>query len=198
MPFRCAALLLFIALPLGLDGQDKKPPARKAPGPLEAETEHWAINSATGMLPGKDFEEMLEQYYALWKRKAGPANGPSGKLKLKLYFDREEFNSQPGRTGGFLLKDETLHVLADQGYAYNIAVGGARTYLQAAYPGLEKRTDLPPWVVTGLANYLACALWREGQTEIDSLKHPQSNQSLLSLQNLMKGNDWWAFEKGFK
>jgi hypothetical protein len=198
MAFRGAALLLFVALPLSLGAQDKKPPPKKAPGPLEFETDHWAINSSLPILPGKDFEELIEAYYGLWKRKAGPAAGPAGKLKLKLYFDKEEFNGLPGRTGGWLIKDGGLHMLADAGYPHSIATGGARSYILAAYPGLEKRTDLPQWILTGLSNYLACALWREGQVEIDSLKHPQSNQSLLSLQNLMKSNDWWAFEKGFK
>ncbi|MBI3856506.1 MAG: hypothetical protein HY293_12535, partial [Planctomycetes bacterium] len=201
MGFRASAWALLLAALLSgnpLLAQDKKPPPKKPAGPLEFETDHWAISSPLPVLPGKDFEELLEGYYKLWQRKAGPAAGPAGKMKLKLHFDREEFNGLPGRTGGWLVKDGALHLLADQGYPNSVAVGGARAYLLAAYPGLEKRTDLPPWVLPGLSSYLSSALWREGQVEIDSLKHPQSTQSLLSLQNVMKSNDWVAFEKGFK
>ena len=194
MSVRAAALLFLLPLLLTpAEGQDKKIPARK---PAELETEHWQIH-ASG-LPGKNFDEMLERYYQLWQRKAGPDKGLSRKLKLKLYFDREEFNSQPGRSGGYLLKDDGLHVLVDNATVTSVAAGGPRAYLAAAYPGLGKRTDLPPWILAGLGSYLATAVWKEGQVEIDSLKHPQSNQSLLSIQNLMKSGDWWALEKSFK
>jgi hypothetical protein len=205
MRFRSAIAILLV-LSLALAAQDKKPPSKKAPGPLDLETEHWKVTATIPAVPGKDFEEMLEAYYALWEKKAGGATASkgsgttaaAGKLKLKLYYDREEFNSQPGRQGGYLLKEDELHVLADNKYAYSIGAGGARLYLQSLYPGIERRKDVPPWVLSGLATYLACASWKDGQIDIDSLKLPQHNQSLLSLQNMMKSSDWGTFEKGFK
>ncbi len=209
MPFRIAALAILLLLPIPLAAQDKKPPTKKpVAGPLELETEHWKVTAAIPAVPSKDFEEMLEAYYALWQKKAGAATASggggggttaaAGKLKLKLYYDRTEFNSQPGRQGGYFLKDDELHVLADNKYPYSIGAGGPKLYLQAAYPGLDKRKDVPPWVLAGLSTYLACASWKEGQIDIDSLKLPQHNQSLLSLQNLIKSGDWTAFEKSFK
>ncbi|MBV8880763.1 MAG: hypothetical protein JO332_12400, partial [Planctomycetaceae bacterium] len=208
MALRLASLALILLLPVSLDAQDKKPPRKPAGGPLELETAHWKVSAAIAAVPGKDFEEMLEAYYELWQKKAGSATATggggggttaaAGKLKLRLYYDREEFNSQPNRQGGYFLKEDELHVLADNKYPYSIGAGGPRLYLQAAYPGLDKRKDVPPWVTSGIATYLACAHWKEGQLDIDSLKLPQHNQSLLSLQNLMKSGDWWAFEKGFK
>src|SRR5437868_8193328 len=117
------ALLLLLPIPLSAAEQDKKPPPKKpAAGPLDRETEHWKVTAAIPAVPGKDFEEMLEAYHALWTKKAGAAtasgNGAgttaaAGKLKLRLYYDREEFNSQPGRTGGYFIKEDELHVLAD-------------------------------------------------------------------------------------
>jgi len=208
MTLRFGVLALAALLPLTLTAQDTKKPTKKpAAGPLDLETEHWKVTSTIPAVPGKDFEELLEAYYALWARKAGTAaasatgggtTAAAGKLKMKLYYDREEFNSQPGRSGGYLLKDDELHVLADNHYAYSIGAGGPKLYLQSAYPGLDKRKDVPPWVLSGISTYLACASWKEGAIEIDSLKLPQHNQSLLSLQNLMKGGDWGTFEKGFK
>lgn len=198
MGLRCAALLLLACLTAPAVAQDKKPPPKKpTTGPAEFETDHWIVGFASApVIPGKDFEELIEKYYELWQKKSG--GEPAAKLRMKLHLEREAFNSTPNRTGNFAVTGGILHVLVDQGYAHSVAVGGARLYLLAAYPGLEKRTDLPPWVLAGLTNYLACALWKEGAVEIDSLKHPQSNQSLLSLQNVMKSNDWWAFDKGFK
>jgi hypothetical protein len=194
MPRRAAAFMLLALLPLTpAAGQDKKAPVKKA---AELETEHWQILATA--LPSKDFDQMLEQYYRVWQRKVGPEKSPSGKLKLKLYSDREEFNSQPGRTGGYAIKDDALHVLMDNAVHSSVAAGGPRAYLIAAYPGLAKRTDLPLWVVAGLSAYLGSAIWKEGQVEIDSLKHPQNNQSLLSIQSLMKSSEWWAFERSFK
>jgi hypothetical protein len=190
MSVRCIALLLLLCIPL--PAQDKKP----TPKPLELETAHWTVSSSIPALPSKDFEPMIEGYYKLWQRKLG--DGAASKLKLKLYFNRDEFNALPGRTGGWLVKGDTLHLLADPGAPQGVAVGGARAYVLAAYPGLEKRTDLPAWVVAGLAAYLGTAQWRDAQVEIDSLKHPLANQSLLSLQNVMKSTDWGTFEKGFK
>ena len=199
MPFRAGALLLLLALSLTpADAQDKKPPAKKPAGPVDFETDHWRILGGVPVLPGKDFDQMLEQYYKVWQRKVGPDKGTAEKLKLKLCFDREEFNGQPGRSGGYLFKENTLHVLVDNATPFSVAAGGARAYIAAAYPGLSKRTDLPPGILAGLANYLASAIWKEGQVEIDSLKHPQNGQSLLSLQNVMKSSDWWPFEKSFK
>src|SRR5205085_12072254 len=58
--------------------------------------------------------------------------------------------------------------------------------------------DVPAWLLSGISTYHACASWKEGQIEIDSLKLPQHNQSLLSLQNLMTGGEWGTFDKGFK
>jgi hypothetical protein len=206
MANRAAILAVLLLLPFPLSAQDKKPPKRPA-GPLELETDHWKVTSAVPAIPGKDFEEMLEAYYALWEKKAGGATASAGgrattaaagKLKLKLYYDREEFNSQPGRQGGYFLKDDELNVLADNKYAYSIGAGGPRIYLQAVYPGIDRRKDVPPWVVSGLTTYLACAQWKDGQIDIDSLKLPQHSQSLLSLQNMMKSSDWGTFEKGFK
>ena len=195
MALRFAALLLCLAAPSF--AQDKKPaPPKKPAFGGDIETDHWTISTSVPMLPGKDFEEMIEGYYAFWHKKLGPDKGP--KMKMTLYFDRDDFQALPGRTGGYAVKDDSLHVLVDQGYAHSIAVGGARNYILAAYPGLAKRTDLPPWILSGLANYLACAQWKDGKVEADSLKHPQSNQSLLSIQNLMKSSDWYAFDKGFK
>jgi hypothetical protein len=195
MSFRAGALLLLLALSsmTPAAGQDKKPPPKK---PAEFETDHWRIVGGVPVLPGKDFEQMLEQYYKVWQRKVGPDKGAAEKLKLRLHFDREEFNGQPGRS--YHLKDDALHVLVDNATALSVAAGGARAYLAAAYPGLGKRSDLPAWILAGLSQYLSCAVWKEGQVEIDSLRHPQSNQSLLSLQNLMKSNDWLPFEKSFK
>jgi hypothetical protein len=203
-----AALALLVLLPLDLTGQDKKPPTRKPAGPLDLETAHWKVTSAVPAVPGKDFEELLEAYHGLWSKKAGAAvasgggggtTAAAGKLKMRLYYDREEFNSQPGRSGGYFIKDDEIHVLADNMYAYSIGAGGPKLYLQTAYPGLDKRKDVPPWLLSGISTYLACASWKDGQIEIDSLKLPQHNQSLLSLQNLMKSSsDWGTFEKGFK
>jgi hypothetical protein len=173
--------------------QDKKPSPRK---PAEFETEHWQIQGGLPILPGKDFDQMLEQFYRVWQRKIGPEQGIARKLRLRLSFDREEFNGPPGQS--YQLKDDALHLLVDNATPSSVAAGGARAYLAAAYPALGKRTDLPPWILAGLGNYLASAVWREGQVEIDSLRHPQSNQSLLSLQNLMKSNDWMAFDRSFK
>jgi hypothetical protein len=190
MSVRCAALLLLLSAPL--PAQDKKPPAK----PIDFETAHWAVSSPLPVLPAKDFEPMIEAYFKLWQRKLG--DGAAGKLRLKLYFNRDEFNALPGRTGGWLVRSDTLHLLADGAVAQSVAAGGARVYVTAAYPGLEKRTDLPPWLLAGLAAYLGCGQWRDGQVEIDSLKHPQANQFLISLQNLMKSNDWGTLEKGFK
>lgn len=195
MATRAAALLLIFALPTLGAAQDRKPP-RKPTGPVDLETQHWTISTEFAP-PDKEFDVLVDKYYDLWQKKVGPSAG-AGKLKMKLVWDRDEFNAMPGKTGGYLLKDETLHILGDNGYAHNVASGGVRSYLAAAYPGLAKRTDLPPWILAGVSNYLACAVYREGQVEIDSLKHPQANQSLLSFQNVMKSNDWWAFEKGFK
>jgi hypothetical protein len=205
MNFKVGALAILLMVPVPLGAQDKK--SRKPAGPLDLETDHWKVSASIPAVPGKDFEEMLEAYYGLWRMKAGAATASgggggttaaAGKLKLRLYFDREEFNSQPNRQGGYFLKDDELHVLADNKYSYSIGAGGPRLYLQSVYPGLEKRKDLPPWVVSGLATYLACASWKDGQIDIDSLKLPQHNQSLLSLQNLMKSGDWGTFEKSFK
>jgi hypothetical protein len=203
-----AALALLVLLPLNLTAQDKKPPTRKPAGPLDLETAHWKVTSAVPAVPGKDFEELLEAYHGLWSKKAGAAvasgggggtTAAAGKLKMRLYYDREEFNSQPGRSGGYFIKDDEIHVLADNMYAYSIGAGGPKLYLQTAYPGLDKRKDVPPWLLSGISTYLACASWKDGQIEIDSLKLPQHNQSLLSLQNLMKSSsDWGTFEKGFK
>jgi hypothetical protein len=203
-----AALALLVLLPLDLTAQDKKPPTRKPAGPLDLETEHWKVTSAVPAVPGKDFEVLLEAYHGLWSKKAGAAvasgggggtTAAAGKLKMRLYYDREEFNSQPGRSGGYFIKDDEIHVLADNMYAYSIGAGGPKLYLQTAYPGLDKRKDVPPWLLSGISTYLACASWKDGQIEIDSLKLPQHNQSLLSLQNLMKSSsDWGTFEKGFK
>jgi hypothetical protein len=203
-----AALSLLVLLPLNLTAQDKKPPTRKPAGPLDLETAHWKVTSAVPAVPGKDFEELLEAYHGLWSKKAGAAvasgggggtTAAAGKLKMRLYYDREEFNSQPGRSGGYFIKDDEIHVLADNMYAYSIGAGGPKLYLQTAYPGLDKRKDVPPWLLSGISTYLACASWKDGQIEIDSLKLPQHNQSLLSLQNLMKSSsDWGTFEKGFK
>ena len=208
MVLRLACLALLLVVPIPLTAQDKKPPAKKPPaGPLDLETEHWKVTASIPAVPGKDFEEMIEAYYALWQKKAGAAtasgNGggttaAAGKLKLKLYYDREDFNSQPGRTGGYFIKDDELHVLADNKYSYSIGAGGPKLYIQAVYPGIDKRKDVPPWVVSGLSTYLACASWKDGTIDIDSLKLPQHNQSLLSLQNMMKSNDWGTFDKGFK
>ncbi len=206
MAHRMALLVVLLALPLA--AQDKKPPVRRPAGPLELETAHWKVTASVPAVPGKDFEEMLEAYYGLWEKKAGAAGAAgskggtttafTGKLKLKLYYDREEFNSQPNRQGGYFLKEDELHVLADNKYPYSIGAGGPRLFLQSVYPGLDKRRDVPPWVLSGLATYLACASWKDGQIDIDSLKLPQHNQSLLSLQNLMKSGDWGTFEKSFK
>jgi len=208
MTFRLAALALLVLLPLNLTAQDKKPPTKKTAGPLDLETEHWKVTSAVSAVPGKDFEVLLEAFHGLWSKKAGAAvasgggggtTAAAGKLKMRLYYDREEFNSQPGRSGGYFIKDDEIHVLADNMYAYSIGAGGPKLYLQTAYPGLDKRKDVPPWLLSGISTYLACASWKDGQIEIDSLKLPQHNQSLLSLQNLMKSSsDWGTFEKGFK
>src|SRR5205814_8078140 len=104
MTFRSAALLLLTATFLTpAAAQDKKPPVKKAAGPTEIETDHWQIDASMPALPSKDFDQMLEQYYKVWQRKVGPDKGLSEKLKLKLYFDREEFSGHPGRVGGHSL-----------------------------------------------------------------------------------------------
>src|SRR5262245_10446162 len=196
MPRRAAAFILLALLHLTLtpvEAQDKKGPVRKS---AELETEHWQILAVA--LPSKDFDQMLEQYYRVWQRKVGPDKSPSGKLKLKLHTDREEFNSQPGRSGGYAIKDDGLHVLMDNAALPSVATGGPRAYLTSAYPGPAKRTDLPAWAFAGLSSYLGSAVWKEGQVEIDSLKHPQSTQYPLSIQSLMKSSDWRAFDKSFK
>src|SRR5256885_5798660 len=171
MAIRAAALLLLLALPSAGAEQDRKPPTKKPAVPTDLETDHWIVDLSVPTLPDKDFENLLEQYFKLWQRKVGPEKGPAGKLKLKMYFDREEFNGVPNRTGGYAMKDDQLHVLADNSYGHSIANGGVRAYLAAAYPGLSKRTDLPAWFLAGLSSYLACAVFPEGQVEIDPPKH---------------------------
>jgi len=196
---RAGALLLLVLAPLSAGAQEKKTPTKPGPsGPLELQTAHWIIRAALPALPSKDFEQLIEKHYDLWVAKAGPAAGAAGRLPLRLHYDRDEFNALPNRSGGFAHKESELNVFADPGYATSIAMGGPRTYLAAAYPGLMKRTDLPPWILAGVTAYLGSSVWREGQVEIDSLKHPQSNQSLLSLQNILKSTDWVAFDKSFK
>jgi hypothetical protein len=189
MSVRCAALVLLVALPL--PAQERKP-AR----PLDFDTPHWIVSSPLPLVPAKDFQAMLEGYYSLWQRKLG--DGAARKLKLRLYYSRDEFNALPGRTGGYAAKDDGLHLLVDQAYSQSVAAGGARLYALAAYPGLEKRTDLPPWILAGPTAYLSAGLWREGHVEMDSIKNPQTVQSVLSLQAAMKSGDWGTFEKGFK
>ncbi|HLY10494.1 MAG TPA: hypothetical protein VKW04_14420, partial [Planctomycetota bacterium] len=105
-----AFVAILLVLPVPLPAQDKKPPVKRpAAGPLDLETAHWKVTATVPAVPGKDFEELLEAYYGLWEKKAGAATASgggggttaaAGKLKLRLYYDREEFNSQPNRQGG--------------------------------------------------------------------------------------------------
>ncbi len=197
-----ARLLAFGFVLLGLPGLAQDPPGNKtttAPRPPGGMgTEHWAIESSVGAVPGKDFAQLIEALYEAWKAKAGPAGGAPNKLNLTLHFDRDVYNKLPDRSGGYTLDSDRLHVLCDPSYVQSLIAGGPRLYLRQAYPKLAARKDVPPWVMSGLVHYLSCASWSEGKVEQDNLKLPLNSQSLLSFQGALKSTDWSPMEKTFK
>ena len=191
---RVGLILSLLALPQGTPSGGKT-----APRAGSLDSEFWAISSSANALPARDFRDFADGLYGAWKTKAGAgALEPGKKLNLKLHFDRDEYNSLPNRSGGWTLDDEHLHLLCDPTYGKSLAAGGPRIYLREAYPKLAARKDVPPWIFNGLAQYLACAEWSEGQALQDSLKQQLVSQSVLAYQSAVKSSDWAPLEKSFK
>lgn len=189
-----ASVLSFLALGGAAPGQEGRPGGRPR---TEFETEHFRIVSPRGVLPGENFGAMLEALWAAWEGKLG-GKPAAGKLRLVLHFDADAFHEKIGRGEPQKVQDDTLHVLCDEQALPRVAVGGTPLYVRGAYPGLAARTDLPPWIFSGLGGYFASCRWAGGKLEMDSLKVPDAHMNILSLQNLLRSPDWTALERCFR
>jgi hypothetical protein len=151
-----------------------------------------------GIVEGADILEVAEGLYSVWEKKLGRVAEQKDPYTLRTYFTRKEYNEAGGKGTSYLIANGTMHMMNDGGMNHNLATGGTQLYLSSAYPNLSTRKDLPPWILAGICDYFGSARIKGGKVEMDAILLPETNQSVLSLQFLAKGNDWWPFEKGWK
>ena len=163
----------------------------------EFETEHFRIASARGVLPDEHFPATLEDLWAAWTSKLGGTT-PGGKMRIVLHFNADAFHEQIGQGQPHRIRHEELHVLCDEQVLQHVAAGGTRLYVNAAYPKVGARTDLPPWIFAGLGGYFASSRAAAGKLEMDSPKIPDAHMNILSLQNLQRSPDGYALERALR
>jgi len=189
---RLPAVLALLALPALAQEEPRVPRLLNKP----IETDHFSITAHQGIF--EDFREMVEGLHGVWTAKLGPAAPPAEKLKIVYHYSYEEYGKVGVRGTSQTVAGDALHLLADPYYFQSAATGGAKLYLAKAYPKTYYRKDIPPALLSALADYVGCAAWVDKTVVLDTLKNPQVMQSILSLQQLIKLGEWWPVEKGLK